>query len=160
MQTREDLRLQQWLEILNEPDVEMSVIAAGKLADIRRAEAVPDLVNAMKRRTPEVAAAAAQALGRIGDKSAIPALTETLKRHRDVHVQTAAADSLGRLQAYTAIPVLKQVIITYIEEHKTDRLAMTRGFRRGLFTTSILALKQIGTRDAVRFAERAESATR
>lgn len=160
MPTREELRLRQWLEILNEPDPEMSMIAAGKLAEIRRQEAVPDLITAMQRRTPEVAAAAAQALGRIGDKSAIPALIQTLQRHRDVHVQTAAAESLGRLQAHTAIPALKQAITNYIEEHKTDRLAMTRGFRRGLFTTSILALKQIGTRDAVRFAERAESATR
>jgi len=160
MKSREELRLQQWREILKEPDPEMSKIAADKLAEIGRQEAIPDLIEALKKRTPFVAAAAAQALGKLDAREAIPDLIQALLRHTDVHVQTAAAEALGRLQARQAIPALKRTISNYLEENKTDRLSMTRGFKRGLFTTSILALKQIGTRDAVRFAEQAESAGR
>ncbi|MCA9881878.1 MAG: HEAT repeat domain-containing protein [Anaerolineae bacterium] len=158
MPSRDELRLQNWIQTLNEPDDEMSTIAAGKLAELNSSVAVPHLIKAL-RRTPNVAVESATALGKIGDKSAVPALIELLDRHSNVHVQTAAATALGRLQATSAIPVLKKTVTDYIEEHKTDRLAMTRGYRRGLFTTCLLALKQIGTRDAVRFAERAETAS-
>ncbi|MAU10420.1 MAG: hypothetical protein CL607_11400 [Anaerolineaceae bacterium] len=158
MPSREELRLQNWIQTLNEPNDEMATIAAGKLAEIGHPRAVPHLIKAL-RRTPNVAVESATALGKIGDKSAISALIELLDHHSNVHVQTAAATSLGRLQATSAIPALKRIVTNYIEQNKTDRLSMTRGYRRGLFTTCLLALKQIGTRAAVRFAERAETAS-
>lgn len=155
-----DQRLQQWLEALREPDAEMSKIAADKLGEMRRPEAVPALVEAMERRTALVAAAAAQALGRIGDTRALAPLLKALVSHKDIVVQTAAAEALGIMHARDAVPTLKQVVQDYLDTYKTDHYSKTRSFRRGLFTTCIEALKAIGTRDAIRFAEKAESYSR
>lgn len=153
-------RLKQWLEVLREPDAEMSKIAADKLGDIGSPEAVPDLILALERRTAFVAAAAAKALGMIGDKRAILPLIKALNHHQDIMVRTAAAEALGALHALEAVSHLKKVVQDYLDTYRTDHFSKTRSFQRGLFTTSIAALKQIGTRDAVRFAEQAESYSR
>lgn len=150
-------RLVKWLEVLREPDAEMSKIAADKLGEIGSVEAVKDLIDALERRTAFVAAAAAQALGRIGDKRAVPSLVHALLEHHDVMVQTAAAEALGLIKSPDGIPALKQTIIDYLDTFRSDHYSLTRGFKRGLYTTSILALKRIGTKDALRFVQKAES---
>lgn len=150
-------RFKQWLEVLREPDAETSKIAADKLGDIGNTDAVPALIEAMERRTAFVAAAAAQALGKLGDKRAIQPLLTAVVNHQDIMVQTAAAESLGMMRAKEAVPTLKKVVQDYLDAYKNDHFSKTRSFRRGLFTTCISALKQIGTPDAIRFAERAAS---
>ena len=67
MSSVEQQRLKKWIDVLQDNDSEMSRIAAQKLADIGSKEAVPHLIKAMETRTMFVAAAAAQALGKIGD---------------------------------------------------------------------------------------------
>jgi hypothetical protein len=160
MMTVSNQRLRQWLEVLREPDAEMSKIAAEKLAEIGSNEAVPDLIKAMQGRTALVASASAKALGRLADKRAIAPLIQALLYHQDLVVQTAAADSLGALKAVDAVPSLKKVVDTYIQTYKHDHFTMTRSHQRGLFITCIDALKAIGTPDAVRFANKAQSASR
>ena len=155
-----DQRLRQWLEVLREPDAEMSKIAADKLGEIGNPEALPDLITAMQKRTVQVAAAAAKALGKLKDKRAVPPLIQALSSHQDILVQTAAADSLGKMRAVDGIPALKKVIETYLQTYKHDHFTMTRSHQRGLFITCIDALKAIGTIDAVRFASKVESAAR
>lgn len=159
MTPQEEARLKKWLRVLAEPDAEMSKIAADKLGELGSKIAVPELIKAMEGRTVFVAAASAQALGVIGDESAIQPLTKVLLRHQEVYVRTAAAEALGLMRATSAVPALKKVIEDYINENAHDRFRLTRGYERGLFTTAIEALKQIGTREAIRFAEKAESAS-
>lgn len=150
-------RLKKWLEVLGEPDAEMSKIAADKLGELGSPEAINDLIHALERRTAFVATAAAYALGRIGDKRAVPALAHALLTHQDVVVQTAAAYALGDIKSADGVPALKQTIQDYLNTFLADHYTLTRGYKRGLFTTSIDALKRIGTRDALRFAQKAES---
>jgi HEAT repeat protein len=154
----EEERLKKWLAVLNEPDAQMSRIAAEKLGDLRNTTAIPDLIRAMQHRTAQVASAAALALGKIGDKSASPSLIKTLHDHQDVMVQTAAAEALGHLRDTQAIAHLKQTIDDYLDKYKNDRFNLTRGMSRGLFTTSIAALRNIGTVSALRIAQEAEKA--
>jgi len=153
-------RLRQWLEVLREPDAEMSKIAAEKLGDIGSPDAVPDLITAMQKRTALVAGSAAKALGRLKDKRAIAPLIQALTAHQDILVQTNAAEALGVLKAVDAVPVIKKVIETYLQTNKHDHFTMTRSHQRGLFITCIDALKAIGTMDAIRFATKVESAAR
>lgn len=160
MMTVTDQRLRQWLEVLHEPDAEMSKIAAEKLSALGNADAVPDLVKAMQGRTALVAAAAAKALGRLNDQRAVAPLIKTLSSHQDIMVQTNAAESLGLLRSIDAVPVLKRVVESYIQNNKHDHFTMTRSHQRGLFIASLDALKAIGTPDARRFAAKAESSAR
>jgi HEAT repeat protein len=153
-------RLKQWLEVLREPDAEMSKIAADKLGEIGSPDAVPELVSALERRTPFVAAAAAQALGKIRDKRAVPALMKALNNHQDIMVRTSCAEALGSIRATEAIPALKKVVQDYLDTYRTDHFSRTRSFQRGLFTASIASLKEMGSRDAKQFAEKAESYSR
>jgi HEAT repeat protein len=153
-------RLNQWLEVLREPDAEMSKIAAEKLGGIGSPVAVPDLIIAMQKRTAMVAGAAAKSLGRLNDKRAVAPLIQALTSHQDIIVQTAAAESLGALKAVEAVPAIKKVIETYLQANKHDHFTMTRSHQRGLFITCIDALKAIGTMDAIRFANKVESAAR
>ena len=161
MGTIENKRLQKWVRVLTEPDIEMSKIAADKLGDMKAVEAVPVLIETLEQRTTFVAVAAAQALGQIQDKSAIRPLIKAMRDHQDIAVQTAAAEALGVIgDRKDAIPALKRMVEDYLKEHSNDRYSLTRGYKRGLFTTCIAALKEIGTPDAIRFAENAESAGR
>jgi HEAT repeat protein len=156
--TQEEERLKHWLRVLNEPNAEMSKIAAQKLGELKRDEAVQDLLNALQKRTSMVAAACALALGKIGDKRALNTLCSMMQNHQDVMVQTAAAEALGEMRAKEAVPALKAIIDDYIKTFYNDRFNLTRGMRRGLFTTAISSLRQIGTPQAIKIATEAERA--
>lgn len=158
MTPQEEQRLKQWLRVLQEPNAEMSKIAADKLGDIGRKEAIPALLEELKKRTALVAAACALALGKIGDKSVLSTLAQVMKTHQDVIVQTACAEALGQLRSPDAVPHLKAVLDDYIATYKHDRFNMTRGMKRGLFTTAIYSLRLIGTPAALRIATNAEKA--
>lgn len=153
-----DERLQKWLQVLREPNAEMSKIAADKLGEIGDKAAVPALVETLRTRAAFVAGAAALALGKIGDKSSVKDLIHALQNHQDVVVRTAAAEALGTMRAIEAIPALKQVCDDYLKTYHSDRFNLTRGMERGLFTTAIYSLRQIGTPQAIRIANQAESA--
>lgn len=157
MSSIEEQRLKKWIKVLHGKDAEMSRIAAEKLGEIGSSVAVPELINAMHGRTMFVAASAAKALGNIGDKSAVDALIKSLAdKRQDVVVRTAAAESLGQIGHYSAISGLESVIINYEQKYKNDRYNLIQGYERGLFTTAIRSLKQIGTPKAKRIAAKAE----
>jgi len=155
-----DQRVKKWLEVLDEPDPEMSKIAADKLGELKDKRAVKALTISMQRRTELVAAASAKALGAINDPTSIPDLIKVLKTHREVLVQTGAAEALGMMKAKQAIPALKKEVQDYLAENKSDRFSLTRGYKRGLFTTCLESLKKMGDAQARRFAIKAESALR
>lgn len=157
MASVEEQRLKKWIKVLHGRDAEMSRIAAEKLGEIGNPVAIPELEKALDGRTMFVAANAAKALGKIGDKSAIDTLIKSLTDNRqDVVVRTAAAEALGAIGHYSAIAGLETVVNNYISKYKNDRYNLIQGYERGLFTTSIRALKQIGTSKARRIAAQAE----
>jgi len=157
MASIEEQRLNKWIKVLHGKDAEMSRIAAEKLGDIGNPVAIPDLDKALHTRTLFVAAVAAKSLGRIGDKSAVNSLIKALSNKRqDVVVRTAAAEALGNIGHYSAISSLEEVVNDYIEKYKNDRYNLIQGYERGLFTTAIRSLKQIGTSKANRIASNAE----
>jgi HEAT repeat protein len=151
-------RLQHWLKTLNEPDANMSKIAAEKLGDLGDSRAVEPLIKTMQTRTPMIAAACALALGNLKDKRAVSHLISALKTSSDVHVQTAAAEALGIMKEVSAVPALKLTVEAYLKTYQNDRFNLIRGMNRGLFTTALQALRNIGTREAIRIADQAESA--
>ena len=157
MASIEEQRLSKWIKVLHGKDAEMSRIAAEKLGEIGNPVAIPDLDKALHNRTMFVAAGAAKSLGKIGDKSAVDSLVKALSNKRqDVVVRTAAAEALGIIGHYSAVGSLEQVVNDYIEKYKNDRYNLIQGYERGLFTTAIRSLKQIGTSKAMRIAANAE----
>lgn len=150
-------RLDKWIQVLREPNAEMSKIAADKLGEIGDKTAVPALLETLRTRAAFVAGAAALALGRIGDKNTVKDLVRAMQTHQDVVVRTAAAEALGVMKSIEAIPALKAVCDDYLKAYQHDRFNLTRGMERGLFTTAIYALRQIGTPTAIRIANQAES---
>ncbi len=157
MASIEQQRLDKWIKVLHGKDAEMSRIAAEKLGEIGNPVAIPDLEKALHTRTMFVAAVAAKSLGKIGDKSAVDSLMKALRNTRqDVVVRTAAAEALGIIGHYTAVPSLEEVVNEHISKYKNDRFNLIQGYERGLFTTAIRSLKQIGTSKAKRIAAQAE----
>ncbi len=157
MASIEQQRLDKWIKVLHGKDAEMSRIAAEKLGEIGNSVAIPDLDKALHTRTMFVAAVAAKSLGKIGDKSAVDSLMKALRNTRqDVVVRTAAAEALGIIGHYTAVPALEEVVNEHISKYKNDRFNLIQGYERGLFTTAIRSLKQIGTSKAKRIAAQAE----
>jgi HEAT repeat protein len=153
----EEQRLKKWINVLHGKDAEMSRIAAEKLGDIGNLVAIPELDKALHTRTMFVAAVAAKALGKIGDKSAVDSLLKTLTNQRqDVVVRTAAAEALGIIGHHSAISGLEVIVNDHISKYKNDRFNLIQGYERGLFTTAIRSLKQIGTPKAKRIATKAE----
>lgn len=157
MESLEEQRLKKWINVLHGKDAEMSRIAAEKLGDIGHPVAIPELDKALHTRTMFVAAVAAKSLGRIGDKSAVPSLLKSLANQRlDVVVRAAAAEALGVIGHYSAISGLEAVVNNHMTKYHDDRFNLIQGYERGLFTTAIRSLKQIGTPKSKRIAAKAE----
>lgn len=156
MSSIEEQRLKKWIAVLNDNDAEMSKIAANKLGEIGNRDAVPHLIRAMQSRTMFVSAASAQALGDIGDKSAVPALIKTMNNHRDAIVQESAVRSLGKLGGAESVRALRTLVESYKENLDGDRYTQLRDYRRGVYTTALEALKQIGSPEALRIVKRAQ----
>lgn len=157
--TVETARIQKWIRILGENDVEMAKIAAQKLGEMHSREAVPALITAMEKRHVTISLAATRALGEIGDLQAVPSLVKIMKTHYDVTVMTAAAEALGQLRAIEAISDLKAVLDQYLAQNR-DRYERTHSIKRGLFVAAVRALQQIDTPEARRVAREAERVDR
>lgn len=157
MSSIEEQRLKKWIKVLHDKDAEMSRIAAEKLGEMGERSAIPDLEKVLNTRTMFVAAAAAKALGKIGHRSAVNGLvTAMLNERNDVVVRTACAEALGLIGHYTGVDGLETVVNNYVNKYHNDRHNLLKGYERGLFTTAIRSLKQIGTPQAKRIAADAE----
>lgn len=89
--------------------------AANALADFKASEAVPDLIKVLKRPLPIKSRAnlakqaAIEALAKIGDKKAVPALIEVADgraEKQDFYLNKVAVVALGMLRDVRAVPVL------------------------------------------------------
>lgn len=106
--------------------------------------ALRPLERALKHRKPQVRYCAAEALGRIGDRRAVPSLIEALNNERDEAVRQLIIESLGQLRDRRAVDVLIQA---------------TRHFNFRVRHKAILALRRIGDRRAIPAFKQAVSAT-
>ncbi len=88
---------------LNDSDPDVRIFAAGILGESRLKQAFPALQKALTAPEENLRYAAAEALGKIGEKKAIPILVECLK---DQWVRYPSIESLGLLDASEAIPEL------------------------------------------------------
>ena len=67
------------------------------LGVLQDSAALPALTEYLRDEDPDVCIDAAEALGRIGDPKAVPALLELLQNHPDGEVRTAAVEALGNI---------------------------------------------------------------
>ena len=98
------------LQMINDDEEDVRVSASTSLAWLRAREAVPELTKLLEEdRSRWVRRRAAQALGQIGDTSAIPDLMRHV-RDTDVYLAENAILSLGWLRAEEAIPELSEIV--------------------------------------------------
>lgn len=88
-------------------DLKARLTAIEDLADEDAGKALPPLLSALSDKDPRIRAAAAEALGEVGDPSAIEPLGKALTGDDDSDVREAAAEALGELGLPNAVPVLR-----------------------------------------------------
>jgi len=88
-------------------DLKARLMAIEDLADKDAAKALPPLLSALSDKDPRIRAAAAEALGEVGDPSAIEPLGKALTGDDDSDVREAAAEALGELGLPNAVPILR-----------------------------------------------------
>jgi hypothetical protein len=93
-------------QLASAPTLETRRLAAATLGEIRALDAVPGLLGTLSDADDELVAAAARALGRIGDSAATGALIELLHSRRPWFVHVAATSALGGLDDPGAGPAL------------------------------------------------------
>ena len=88
-------------------DLKARLEAIEDLADEDAAKALPPLFSALSDKDARIRAAAAEALGEVGDRSAVEPLGKALAGDDDSGVREAAAEALGELGSPNAVPVLR-----------------------------------------------------
>jgi hypothetical protein len=88
-------------------DLKARLEAIEDLADEDAAKALPPLLSALSDKDARIRAAAAEALGEVGDRSAVEPLGKALAGDDDAGVREAAAEALGELGLPNAVPVLR-----------------------------------------------------
>jgi HEAT repeat protein len=137
--------VQKWIQRLDSSDIELSILAAGKLGKMGDRAAVPALIENLKTRTAHIRASCARALGDIGDPAAIPALIEAL-RDPDPSVSYTAADALAQIGSNKAVPALMQIMKESRSASHHERL---HSDRTGMYAVARHALERIGTPEAL-----------
>lgn len=147
--------ISKWLGKLNDVDREMSQIAAQKLGSTKNPAVVPELVKVLRNRPDDVRASAIRALAQIGDRTAVPSLLPLLNDINPM-IASAAADALGEIGHMSAVPALIDILKNY--KQANNRQQQLRGTSRGVYLSSLSALKRIGTVQALRAVEQYERA--
>ncbi len=137
--------VQKWIQRLDNPDIELSVMAAAKLGKMGDRMAVPPLIENLRTRTAIIRASCARALGELGDPAAIPVLIEAL-RDQDQSVSYTAADALGQIGSNKAVPALMQIMKACRSPSHHERL---HSYNSGLYAAARHALERIGTPEAL-----------
>ncbi|MFO8073929.1 MAG: HEAT repeat domain-containing protein [Polyangia bacterium] len=97
-----------WIRGLDSPEPDLQILASRLLADERVKEAVPALGEMAADPRPHVAEAAAEALGRIGEESAVPLLIDSIRRG-DLRSEVRAVEALARIGGDEAEAYLEMV---------------------------------------------------
>lgn len=90
-------------------DVRLLTTALQTLGAMRDPQARPLLQEVLEGQRPELAEAAAQALGRLGDRAAVPALRARLETTHEPRLKAATFLALGRLGGEDAAKALKEL---------------------------------------------------
>jgi hypothetical protein len=80
------------------------------LGDEDAAKALPKLLGALADQDPRIRGAAAEALGEVGDVSAVDPLGKLLGSDADSDVREAAAEALGEIGSPAAVPALRDAL--------------------------------------------------
>jgi HEAT repeat protein len=83
-------------------------------------QAIPVLIQALRDEDIDVSIDAAEALGRIGNPSAIPALLESLRHDPNGEVKTAVVEALGRIGGEDVIAPLLEIAKSCPEDMAWD----------------------------------------
>jgi HEAT repeat protein len=137
--------VQKWIQRLDSSDIDLSIMAAGKLGKMGDRTAVPALIENLRTRTSHIRASCARALGDLGDPAAIPALIEAL-RDPDPSVSYTAADALAQIGTNKAVPALMQIMKESRSPSHHERLHSERS---GMYAVVRNALERIGTPEAL-----------
>ncbi|MCA6074902.1 HEAT repeat domain-containing protein [Fulvivirga sedimenti] len=97
------------MEYLNDSDPEIIAQAAKVLGDVRYTEAGPVLTGLLKHENPRVRFYAAEGIGRIGNKEAIPELISMLHSNddKDIYLRHAGVLALSRIGEVAPVVALK-----------------------------------------------------
>ncbi|WP_347329894.1 HEAT repeat domain-containing protein [Marinimicrobium locisalis] len=125
------------LPLLEDTDPEIRAQVAKVLGDVRYAEARDDLTPLLSDDSARARFFAAQALGRIGDPSAMPALVEMLEANadKDVYLRHGGAIALARMGDEAALGEL--------ESHASEAVRVA----------AVVALKRLGSAELTRFLD-------
>jgi HEAT repeat protein len=82
------------------------------LGVLREKQAIPSLIQCLQDEDIDVSMEAAEALGRIGDAEAVPALLESLTHDPDGEVKTAVVEALGQIEEQKVIAPLLEIAKT------------------------------------------------
>ena len=91
-------------------DIKKRLDEIDDLSDEEAAKALPKLLGALADKDARIRAAAAEALGEVGDLSAIEPLGKALAGDADSDVRQAAAEALGELGSPNAVPALRAAL--------------------------------------------------
>lgn len=132
------MNIQQITDLLKDGNVLERLMAVRAAAQTQEQELVSLLLSHLqKEKSPGVRRAVAEALGKLGDPRAVPALIEVLK-HDNKKVRRAAAEALGIIGSREAVPALIQA------------LGINRGWRdAGVPEAAAEALGKLGAPEAV-----------
>jgi hypothetical protein len=91
-------------------DIKTRLQEIESLGDEDAAKALPKLLGALADQDPRIRGAAAEALGEVGDASAVEPLGKMLASDADSDVREAAAEALGEIGSPTAVPALRAAL--------------------------------------------------
>ncbi|MCU7905377.1 MAG: HEAT repeat domain-containing protein [Candidatus Thiodiazotropha sp. (ex Epidulcina cf. delphinae)] len=97
-------------ELLQSGDEADRCYAARTLGVLRNHRAVPYLIGRLKDDDVDVCIDAAEALGKIGDEYAVPALTDSLKNDTSGEVCSMVTEALGKITSADSVGVLVKVL--------------------------------------------------
>ncbi len=95
-------------KLLLDANEEVRIFACVMLGDIGNRGAVSSLIMALSDNDPNVGHSAAEALGKIGDRSALMPLIDLLKG--DFWIQFSAITAIGAMRDYRAVPHLLELL--------------------------------------------------
>ncbi len=93
-------------QLLSRGDEADRCYASRTLGVLQESAALPALTECLRDEDPDVCVDAAEALGRIGNPEAIPALLELLQNHPDGEVRTGAVEALGNISDHRVTAAL------------------------------------------------------
>ena len=118
--------------------------AIDALAQSGTSQALPVLVNQLKDPRPEVRAAAAEGLGRLGAQGGLAALRTTHQSDQSPFVRTKAAAALLKLNDTSGLAMLRELLVSDAPENRLAGAEALADAPDGTWTDVVRGLAQAG----------------